>query len=128
MTIEAVVSNARLSATLVIKDDMADTVESMTVRLQKKRGGFGMSISDDKAEVVKLLQEQDGSDGPAAEQGVRIGMCVVAVVRSHLLRSAERRASSTVLVLYRARMTPRVRHLTLFARDRTVRRCTARKM
>ena len=60
-----------------------------SVRLRKKRGGFGMSISDDTAEVVKLLQEQDGSDGPAAEQGVRIGVYVVAVVRSRLLRSAE---------------------------------------
>ena len=60
-----------------------------SVRLRKKRGGFGMSISDDTAEVLKLLQEQDGSDGPAAEQGVRIGVYVVAVVRSRLLRSAE---------------------------------------
>ena len=60
-----------------------------SVRLRKKRGGFGMSISDDTAEVLKLLQEQDGSDGPAAEQGVRIGVYVVAVVRSCLLRSAE---------------------------------------
>ena len=49
-----------------------------TVELRKKGGGFGMMVSD-TATVVRLLPERDGSDGPAAEQGVLCGMRIAAL-------------------------------------------------